>query len=832
MPKNLSRSGKSFALEGRPEAGPGERREMEKGKSAFMRKQSRKTCFYPALTLMETVISLAIMAIIFAVLLPQIGAIRGSWDSKAGLAESLQNGRVLIDHLNRNLSRAARITDVSDSAETDGYVEFEDNASNTLRYDISGNNYVEFGQVGSLNDLAGPVSQLLFVCYDGNDMGTPITDVDDIRLVNVQATLTNASAGGRDLTVETSVYLRTGPLPCVIADPNLVVWLMLDESSGSSVAADSSGYGNHGNDYVDCGNDDSLNITDEITMSAWINMSARPANNEYVFIHWKDYAYGLYLTGQSDTETVLSAYFKLDTGDIDTWTDANIILPLNSWVHVAVTYDGADAKGYVNGELDFTKNKAGTIDTTTDPFTIGDTDNDYYEGFVDDARVYNRALSRAEVGALYFLGGPAYQEFTEAKLGSDGTSLTISTPGGAAEGSLLIAAMATDGDTTASLAPPGGEGWTQVFLNDQSGQVTIGVWWKLADASESVSHEFTWSGGQQAYGWMMRFEGHDPADPIDVYSADGETSASPSSPPVTTTLDKCLILRLGAFDDGDIVLDDPGLSGHTAITMDSSQSSGVSYEEFTEANRDSDETDLTINTPADTAEGDLLIAAVMTDGDNQSSLAPPAGENWTKIEIENNGNNGTLGVWWKLAEASESPSHKFTWSSSQEAYGWIMRFTGHDPSGPVGQTAMLEDKSETPECPSVSTVAANSMILRIGGFDDDDINLDDPGLSGHTAITMDKSGTGNSSCSGGAGYVLQASGGASGTAEFVLTASEDYVCVTVAIEAAAPGGGGDSVSGGAGYVTQASAGSSGSSNFSLTASQEARTVTIAIAPVQ
>jgi len=127
-----------------------------------MRKQSWKTCLYPALTLMEMVISMAIMAILFAVLVPQLRAIQNSWDSKVGGAEILQNGRVLIDHLNRNLSKAVRITDVSDSAETDGYIEFEDNASDTLRYDISGSNYVEFGEVGSLNDLAGPVSQLLF----------------------------------------------------------------------------------------------------------------------------------------------------------------------------------------------------------------------------------------------------------------------------------------------------------------------------------------------------------------------------------------------------------------------------------------------------------------------------------------------------------------------------------------------------------------------------------------------------------------------------------------------------------------------------------------------
>jgi hypothetical protein len=73
------------------------------------------------------------------------------------------------------------------------------------------------------------------------------------------------------------------------------------------------------------------------------------------------------------------------------------------------------------------------------------------------------------------------------------------------------------------------------------------------------------------------------------------------------------------------------------------------------------------------------------------------------------------------------------------------------------------------------------MIVRIGGFDDDDITVDDPGLSGHTPITMDKSGPQPGECSGGAGYLQQAAIGASGTSSFSLTAAEEYRTVTIAI---------------------------------------------------
>jgi len=169
--------------------------------------------FYPALTLLEMVIGLAMMVVITAMLLPQLKAIYNSWDSQVNASEALQNGRFLIDHLNRTLSRAARITAVSDSATTSGYIEFMDNDANSFRYDVNGtSNYVQFGLLGDLSDLAGPVSQLQFTCYDSNDLDTPITDVDSIRNVKVETTLTNAGALGADTTLSTQAYIRTNCL--------------------------------------------------------------------------------------------------------------------------------------------------------------------------------------------------------------------------------------------------------------------------------------------------------------------------------------------------------------------------------------------------------------------------------------------------------------------------------------------------------------------------------------------------------------------------------------------------------------------------------------------
>jgi len=166
------------------------------------------------LTLLEMVIAMAIMAIIFAAILPQFRIIQNSWDSQAGAAETLQNGRVLIDHLNRNLSKAVRITAVSSSSETNGYIEFIGNNANNVRYDVnSTSDYVEFGLLGNLSDLAGPVSKLQFTCYDAFDLSTPITDVNSIRSVKVETTLTNFAKLDQDMTFSTQAYIRTNALP-------------------------------------------------------------------------------------------------------------------------------------------------------------------------------------------------------------------------------------------------------------------------------------------------------------------------------------------------------------------------------------------------------------------------------------------------------------------------------------------------------------------------------------------------------------------------------------------------------------------------------------------
>jgi len=220
-----------------------------------------------------------------------------------------------------------------------------------------------------------------------------------------------------------------------------------------------------------------------------------------------------------------------------------------------------------------------------------------------------------------------------------------------------------------------------------------------------------------------------------------------------------------------------------ALTVGCATSFGqtVTYQTFAEAKASTNTTTLSVPLPFGTVQGDLLIAAVATDGNNAVTLSPPSGQGWTLI-IRASQTAVTFGVWWKIAGASEPGTHLFSWSASEEAYGWMMRFSGHDPVSPIHVFGESGSNASFPSSPQVTTTINNTLILRLGGFDGSAVTIDSTGLTGNTTITMDRSSAlSGSAASGGAGFAQQPTAGASGLNNFTLTNSQAYRTVTLAI---------------------------------------------------
>jgi Concanavalin A-like lectin/glucanases superfamily len=75
--------------------------------------------------------------------------------------------------------------------------------------------------------------------------------------------------------------------------------------------------------------------------------------------------------------------------------------PVRVWSYVALTYDGATLRLFVNGTRVSSRAMTGTIQATANPLWFGGNHpyGEYFEGVIDEARVYNRALGEAEIRA-------------------------------------------------------------------------------------------------------------------------------------------------------------------------------------------------------------------------------------------------------------------------------------------------------------------------------------------------------------------------------------------------------------------------------------------------
>jgi hypothetical protein len=96
-----------------------------------------------------------------------------------------------------------------------------------------------------------------------------------------------------------------------------------------------------------------------------------------------------------------AAYFTTSGGALRAVT-GTAVLPTNAWTHIAVTYDGANMRFYVNGVQVRAVLRSGAIAATGGALHIGGNDvwgGEFFKGLIDEVRVYNRALSAAEIAA-------------------------------------------------------------------------------------------------------------------------------------------------------------------------------------------------------------------------------------------------------------------------------------------------------------------------------------------------------------------------------------------------------------------------------------------------
>src|SRR5205823_12136891 len=80
-------------------------------------------------------------------------------------------------------------------------------------------------------------------------------------------------------------------------------------------------------------------------------------------------------------------------------------IQLNTWYHIAMTHDGLKLRLYVNGIQDGVLDAVGDTVPTSAPGVIGSEEGgDFTKGIIDEAQIFNRALTDAEILAIYQVG--------------------------------------------------------------------------------------------------------------------------------------------------------------------------------------------------------------------------------------------------------------------------------------------------------------------------------------------------------------------------------------------------------------------------------------------
>jgi hypothetical protein len=164
--------------------------------------------------------------------------------------------------------------------------------------------------------------------------------------------------------------------------------------------------------YVSVGDTSSLNATTAFTVSAWVYKTGNSSGSSVagtIAGKWNSSGTGWFLE-LHDTDSGTPNQLRFYISGVSTASTYSVgQVSNNAWHHILVKYDGVKKYIYIDGTLDTSPDTTGTPTTANDSFQIGfDTGSaasfNYFNGKIDEVRIYNRALSANEVTQLYNLG--------------------------------------------------------------------------------------------------------------------------------------------------------------------------------------------------------------------------------------------------------------------------------------------------------------------------------------------------------------------------------------------------------------------------------------------
>jgi plastocyanin len=234
----------------------------------------------------------------------------------------------------------------------------------------------------------------------------------------------SANAPTKQITVTpTPPVVVTSPPPRVVPPSTtnnsngLVASYSFNESTGATVT-DASGNGNHGiiteatrtasgyfgnalkfdgvNDWVSVNDSASLDLSSGMTLEAWVNPAVVMNSWRTVLLKEQtgDEVYSL-LANTDVNKPIMGQWIN---GGVKTLSGGSSLAP-NKWWHLTATYDGQTQRLYVNGAQVSERAQTGLIQQSNGALRIGGNSiwGEYFQGLIDEVRIYNRALTNAEI---------------------------------------------------------------------------------------------------------------------------------------------------------------------------------------------------------------------------------------------------------------------------------------------------------------------------------------------------------------------------------------------------------------------------------------------------
>jgi phosphodiesterase/alkaline phosphatase D-like protein len=253
-------------------------------------------------------------------------------------------------------------------------------------------------------------------CTNFSKFGTLVTTTSFADTTLTPSTSYSYQVTAQDFAGNLGPYTNIATATTLATNPSLVAAYSFGEGSGTTVT-DLSGHGNNGTianatwttsgkygnalsfngstSIVTIVDSSSLHLTTAMTLEAWVYPTAISAG-------WRDVVYKATDNYYLEATTTQGAGFPAAAGTFgsnDVQAYGTATLALNTWSHLAATYDGSTLRLYLNGTQVGSLAQTGAITPSASPLTIGGDPifGQYFQGMIDEVRVYSVALTPAQI---------------------------------------------------------------------------------------------------------------------------------------------------------------------------------------------------------------------------------------------------------------------------------------------------------------------------------------------------------------------------------------------------------------------------------------------------